>query len=84
MGRMGLLIVRISLFVFCCLAGIYLGSEFISSSYASLWGGISGGLIVAGATYPIRDLPQGAQPAFAAGFLYDELVGEHALEATSP
>ena len=45
MGRMGLLIVRISLFVFCCLAGIYLGSEFISSSYASLWGGISGGLI---------------------------------------
>ena len=45
MGRMSLLIVRISLFVFCCLAGIYLGSEFISSSYASLWGGISGGLI---------------------------------------
>jgi uncharacterized protein YacL len=44
MGRMSLLIVRISLFVFCCLAGIYLGSEFISSSYASLWGGISGGL----------------------------------------
>jgi len=45
MGRMGLLIVRISLFIFCCLAGIYLGPEFMQSSYASLWGGISGGLI---------------------------------------
>jgi uncharacterized protein YacL len=45
MGRIGLSIVRISLFVFCCLAGIYLGPEFMSSSYASLWGGISGGLI---------------------------------------
>jgi len=47
MGRVGLSIVRISLFAFCFLAGIYVGPEFMDSPYASLWGGISGGLIAA-------------------------------------
>jgi len=47
MGRMGLSVVRISLFAFCLLAGIYAGPEFMHSPYASLWGGISGGLIAA-------------------------------------
>ena len=47
MGRMGLSVVRISLVAFCLLAGIYAGPEFMPSPYASLWGGVIGGLIAA-------------------------------------
>ncbi|OGP56463.1 MAG: hypothetical protein A2Y65_10495 [Deltaproteobacteria bacterium RBG_13_52_11] len=47
MERIGLSIVRIFLFIFSCLAGIYIGPELVQSSHASLWGGIGGGLIAA-------------------------------------
>jgi uncharacterized protein YacL len=45
MGRVGLSTARISLFVFCCLAGIYLGPGLLSFPYAPLWGGIGGGAL---------------------------------------
>ena len=45
MGRVGLSAARISLFVFCCLAGIYIGPGLLSVPHASLWGGIGGGLL---------------------------------------
>jgi uncharacterized protein YacL len=47
MGRVGLSTARISLFVFCCLAGIYLGPELLHFPYAPLWGGIGGGALAA-------------------------------------
>jgi uncharacterized protein YacL len=47
MGRVGLSAARISLFVFCCLAGIYIGPGLLSVPHASLWGGIGGGLLAA-------------------------------------
>jgi len=48
MGRLSLSIVRIALFVFCCLAGIYIGPELFRLPHAALWGAIGGG-IMAGA-----------------------------------
>jgi uncharacterized protein YacL len=47
MGRVGLNAARISLFVFCCLAGIYLGPALLPFSPASLWGGLGGGALAA-------------------------------------
>lgn len=47
MGRLNLSIVRISLFVFCCLAGIYIGPELFRSPHAALGGGIGGGMMAA-------------------------------------
>jgi uncharacterized protein YacL len=45
MEGIGLSIVRIVLFVFCSLAGIYIGPELLHSPLASLWGGIGGGIM---------------------------------------
>jgi len=45
---------------------------------------VGGEMIVDGAAFSIRELPQGPQPTFAPGFLYDDLVGETASEAASP
>jgi uncharacterized protein YacL len=44
MGGIGLSIVRVFLFIFCVLAGVYIGPELLHSPLASLWGGIAGGL----------------------------------------
>ncbi len=51
MGRIGLIIVRIFLFIFSCLVGIYIGPELLHSSYASLLGGIGGGLVAAAVVF---------------------------------
>jgi uncharacterized protein YacL len=48
MGKMGLTIMRISLIIFCSVAGIYLGQRLLNASYPSLWGGIVGGLVALG------------------------------------
>jgi hypothetical protein len=48
MGKMGLTIMRISLIVFCSVAGIYIGQKLLKVSYPSLWGGIGGGLLALG------------------------------------
>jgi len=45
---------------------------------------VGGEMIVDDAAFSIRELPQGPQPTFAPGFLYDDLVGETAPEAASP
>lgn len=51
MGRIGLIIVRIFLFIFSGLVGIYIGPELLHSSYASLLGGIGGGLVAAAVVF---------------------------------
>ena len=51
MGRIGLTIVRIFLFIFSGLVGIYIGPELLHSSYASLLGGIGGGLVAAAVVF---------------------------------
>jgi uncharacterized protein YacL len=47
MYRIGSYIVRILLFIFSSLLGIYIGPEFMNFPSAPLWGGIGGGLIAA-------------------------------------
>ncbi len=47
MAKAGLILTRIFLFIFCCMAGAYIGPELFNVLYASLWGGIGGGLVAA-------------------------------------
>jgi len=44
MGRVSLNMVRIALFIFCSLAGVFIGPELLLSPHAALWGGIGGGM----------------------------------------
>ncbi len=47
MGKAGLAITRITLVIFCCVAGAYIGPELINSPSSSIWGGFGGGLVAA-------------------------------------